>query len=85
MEADKQVYIACELSAEEVTVVIEDQGEGFKIEEVPDPTDDDNLEKPGGRGIMLIRSFMNGVMYNDKGNRLTMCKKLGVDVETESE
>ena len=78
MEPDKQVYIACELTDDEVTVVIEDQGEGFKLEEVPDPTDDDNLEKPGGRGIMLIRSFMNGVEYNDKGNRLTMRKKLGV-------
>lgn len=81
MQSDKQVYIACELTAEEVTVVIEDQGDGFKPEEVPDPTDDENLENPGGRGIMLIRSFMNGVAYNDKGNRLTMIKKLGVDNE----
>ena len=81
MDANKQVYIACELSADEVTVVVEDQGEGFKLEEVPDPTDDDNLEKPGGRGIMLIRSFMTGFGYNDKGNRLTMSKKLGVQNE----
>ena len=75
MEPDKQVFIGCELTSEDVTVVIEDQGVGFKLEEVPDPTDDDNLEKPGGRGIMLIRSFMNGVQYNDRGNRLTMIKK----------
>lgn len=78
MDPDKQVYIACELTEEEVTVVIEDQGDGFKLAEVPDPTEDDNLEKPGGRGIMLIRSFMTGFHYNDKGNRLTMSKKLGV-------
>ena len=78
MDAEKKVYIAVELTADEVTVVIEDQGDGFKVEEVPDPTDDDNLDKPGGRGIMLIRSFMNGLEYNDKGNRLTMRKKLGV-------
>ncbi len=81
MEPDKQVYIACELTAEEITIVIEDQGEGFKPEEVPDPTEDENLENPGGRGIMLIRSFMNGVVYNDRGNRLTMIKKLGVENE----
>ena len=81
MEPDKQVFIACELTAEEITVVIEDQGEGFKPEDVPDPTDDENLENPGGRGIMLIRSFMNGVTYNDRGNRLTMIKKLGVQNE----
>lgn len=78
MDPDKKVYIACELTEDEVVVVIEDQGDGFKIEEVPDPTEDNNLEKPGGRGIMLIRSFMTGVGYNDKGNRLTMSKKLGV-------
>ena len=78
MEPDKKVRIVCELTADEITVVIEDQGDGFKLEEVPDPTDDDNLDKPGGRGIMLIRSFMNGFAYNDKGNQVTMSKKLGV-------
>ena len=81
MEADKKVFIACELTTDEITIVVEDQGEGFKLEEVPDPTEDDNLEKPGGRGIMLIRSFMNGVSYNERGNRLTMSKKLGVENE----
>ncbi len=81
MESDKQVFIACELTAEEIMVVIEDQGEGFKPEDVPDPTEDENLENPGGRGIMLIRSFMNAVAYNDRGNRLTMIKKLGVENE----
>lgn len=79
MEPDKKVYIACTLTSDEITVVIEDQGDGFKLEEVPDPTEDDNLEKPGGRGIMLIRSFMNSISYNDKGNRITMGKKLGVE------
>jgi len=81
MEPDKQVYIACELTVDEIKVVIEDQGEGFRLEDVPDPTEDENLENPGGRGIMLIRSFMNGAIYNERGNRLTMIKKLGVDNE----
>lgn len=79
MDATKKVYIACKFAADEVSVVIEDQGEGFNVVEVPDPTDDDNLDKPGGRGIMLIRSFMTSVAYNDKGNRLSMTKKLVVD------
>ena len=78
MEPDKKVFISCELSIDEITVVIEDQGDGFNPNDVPDPTDDDNLDKPGGRGIMLIRSFMNDFAYNDKGNRVTMSKKLGV-------
>lgn len=85
MEPDKKVRIVCELTEDEITIVIEDQGEGFELEEVPDPTDEDNLDKPGGRGIMLIRSFMNGFAYNDKGNRVTMSKKLGVANEESDE
>ena len=76
MDPDKQVFIQCQFTLDEVCVLIEDQGEGFQISEIPDPTEDDNLDKPGGRGIMLIRSFMSSVEYNDKGNRLTMRKKL---------
>ncbi len=75
MDSSKQVYISCQLNAVEVAVVIEDQGEGFNLEEVPDPTDEENLDKPGGRGIMLMRSFMTQVGYNEKGNRLSMTKR----------
>lgn len=76
MDPDKQVFIQCQFAPDEVCVLIEDQGEGFQISNIPDPTEEDNLDKPGGRGIMLIRSFMSSVEYNDKGNRLTMRKKL---------
>jgi serine/threonine-protein kinase RsbW len=79
MDPTKQVYIACKLSDQKITVVIEDQGDGFRLDEVPDPTEDENLDKPGGRGIMLIRSFMTSIEYNDKGNRMTMSKVLGAE------
>jgi serine/threonine-protein kinase RsbW len=79
MDPTKQVYVSCSLSTQKITVVIEDQGDGFKLDEVPDPTEDENLDKPGGRGIMLIRSFMTSIEYNDKGNRMTMCKVLGAE------
>ena len=52
-----------------------DQGPGFDITTVPDPTDDENLDKPGGRGIMLMRAFMSLVEYNQTGNRLTLEKR----------
>ncbi len=76
MDSSKQVFVAFYMSSDDVTVVIEDQGDGFKMEDVPDPTEEDNLDKPGGRGIMLIRSFMSSVEYNDKGNRMTMKRRL---------
>ena len=75
MDPDKVVNVKWEIDEVHVRVVIEDQGEGFTVEEVPDPTDEDNLDKPGGRGIMLMRSFMSVVEYNESGNRLTLEKR----------
>lgn len=74
MNPDKSVQIDWTLSESGVRVVIEDEGEGFDVSDVPDPTDDENLDKPGGRGIMLMRSFMSVVEYNESGNRLTLEK-----------
>lgn len=81
MDSSKQVFISCRFETNEISVVIEDQGDGFDLTQVPDPTEEDNLEKPGGRGIMLIRSFMTSVEYNDRGNRLTLTKRLEAATE----
>lgn len=81
MDSSKQVFISCRFETNEISVIIEDQGEGFDLTQVPDPTDEDNLEKPGGRGIMLIRSFVTSVEYNDRGNRLTLTKRLEAATE----
>jgi len=83
MDPSKQVYIACEVVDHEVTVVIEDQGDGFHLDDVPDPTAEENLDKPGGRGIMLIRTFMTVVEYNAKGNRLSLTKRLDGEMRQE--
>jgi anti-sigma regulatory factor (Ser/Thr protein kinase) len=40
-----------------------------------DPTDPENLEKAGGRGLLLINAFMDEVRHNEKGNEITMVKK----------
>jgi len=57
-----------------VRVVIEDEGAGFCLQDVPDPTDDENLEKPCGRGIMLMRAFLSVVEYNERGNQVILEK-----------
>jgi len=74
MDPGKQVHVDCSFTDDRVTIVIEDEGTGFDVTEVPDPTTDENLDKPGGRGIMLMRSFMNHIEYNDAGNRLVLEK-----------
>lgn len=52
--------------------VIRDEGPGFDVSKLPDPTDPENLLKLSGRGVLLIRMFMDEVAYNDKGNELTL-------------
>lgn len=74
MDETKFVHVVCRLSPEKLYVQIRDEGPGFKLEEVPDCTDDENLEKCSGRGIMLMRNFMTLVEYNDSGNMVTMEK-----------
>ena len=74
MDPEKQVRVDCQVQEDRVRIVIEDEGTGFDVSDVPDPTSEENLDKPGGRGIMLMRAFMSHVEYNDVGNRLLMVK-----------
>ncbi len=74
MDPEKLVKVQCRVDDVEVLITIEDEGEGFNPEDVPDPTDDDNLEKPSGRGLMLMRAFMTGIHYNERGNRVELHK-----------
>lgn len=75
MDPDKQVFITCQIDETLVEVKIKDEGEGFVPEEVPDPTDDENLEKPCGRGIMLMKAFMDVIEYLENGTMLHLLKK----------
>lgn len=70
----KFVHIHFCLSDHEVRLEISDEGDGFILEDLRDPTDDENLERPRGRGVMLIRELMSEVHYNDRGNSIMMVK-----------
>lgn len=74
-DATKMVKISAEVSAKEARFTVEDEGEGFKLDQVPDPTDTANLFKTSGRGVLIIHNVMDEVTYNERGNRLTMVKK----------
>lgn len=74
MDERKLVSIDCTVSAEQVAVQIADEGNGFDPNELPDPTLDENLECPSGRGVMLMRSFMDQVDFNHTGNAVSMRK-----------
>ncbi len=72
---DRQIFVRTELSRQEVVISIRDEGPGFNPQNLPDPTDADHLDCPCGRGVFLIRSFMDEVRYNDKGNEITLVKR----------
>ncbi|HEY1065466.1 MAG TPA: ATP-binding protein [Pirellulales bacterium] len=74
LDAAKKVHVVCKMSRNRLRLEVEDEGPGFKPEDVPDPTLPENLELPNGRGIMLMKSFMSKVEYNDRGNSVVMEK-----------
>ena len=78
-DPDKSVRISCDVDSERVIVEVEDEGEGFEPGEVPDPTDDSNLDKPSGRGIMLMHSFLTAVDYLDGGRRVRLERTRSTD------
>ncbi len=71
---DKQVDFVFRVSEKAAYVQIRDQGCGFCLEEVPDPTAEENLESIHGRGVFLIQQMMSEVTYNEVGNEVTMVK-----------
>lgn len=73
--ADKQVEVHCRINGQFVQIEVADEGPGFDPLAVPDPTTEDHVDMPHGRGIMLMRSFMSRVEYNASGNRVLMEKQ----------
>ena len=71
---NRRVRIEAEFSDKHICVQISDDGRGFDPKKVPDPTAESNLHKVSGRGLFLIRSFMDQVAHNAAGNQITMTK-----------
>lgn len=74
----KELPIKVSYSFEEglLEIEIEDKGDGFDYNGLPDPTQDENILREGGRGVFLIRNLMDEVNFNEKGNKVTMVKKI---------
>jgi serine/threonine-protein kinase RsbW len=76
---DKDVEVELHVSRTSAYMRIRDCGEGFCPEDLPDPTDDEHVDVPHGRGVMLIREMMDEVTYNACGNQVIMIKHREAD------
>lgn len=74
-DPQKLLRVTAELSANEAIFTVEDEGEGFDVHAIPDPTDPANLFKSSGRGVLLIYNIMDEVEYSQGGAKLKMVKK----------
>jgi CheY-like chemotaxis protein len=71
----RRIFFNVSVSPSEASFVIRDEGPGFNPANVPDPTDPANLERESGRGLLLMRSFMDDVQYSPSGNQVTLVKR----------
>jgi serine/threonine-protein kinase RsbW len=74
MDRAKMVRVRYHILVDRFECCISDEGPGFDPGDVPDPTAAENLERPCGRGLMLMRHYMNEVAYNDRGNSVSMSR-----------
>lgn len=67
-EATKNVSISLFLNQSQISFKVEDEGQGFDYEDLPDPTAPENIEKPGGRGIFLMKHLADEVVFSNNGS-----------------
>jgi serine/threonine-protein kinase RsbW len=77
LDPRKKVHVESHVTPKRAEITIEDEGPGFDRTSIPDPTHDDNLHKPSGRGILLIETYMDTCQWSRGGRRLRMVKQNG--------
>lgn len=68
LNKEKKVIVRCvEINPFRICVIVEDEGDGFSFDSLPDPTQKDRLEEPGGRGVFLMKALADDVVFNNNG------------------
>ncbi len=73
--ASRRVHVTCQINRQEARIAIRDEGRGFDVKSLPDPRDQERLALASGRGVLLMRTFMDEVSYNAIGNEVTLVKR----------
>ena len=77
-DPSRRVHVRFEVGPDQVLAEVEDEGEGFDLARVPDPLAPKNLERPSGRGLLLMRRYTTWLRYNRLGNCVTLCRERSV-------
>lgn len=72
---DRHVYVEATISKQEIRIVVRDDGNGFDTSQVPSPGDPKLLDTKSGQGLVLMASFTDELIFNDKGNEVTLVKR----------
>jgi serine/threonine-protein kinase RsbW len=74
-DPSKRVRVSYLVTVEHVVAEVEDEGPGFDPQRIPDPRTDEGRERPGGRGVFLMRASMTWVQFSARGNRVVLCRQ----------
>lgn len=74
-DESKGIIVRYAVSADRTVIIVRDEGAGFPVNKVPDPTLPDRLTLPTGRGIMLMRAYMDEVCFRDDGREVYLMKR----------
>jgi serine/threonine-protein kinase RsbW len=69
---EKIVHLSLNLANDSISFVVKDEGIGFDFQNLPDPTAPENLDKPGGRGIFLMRNLSDEVKFSNNGSTVEL-------------
>lgn len=75
----KEVFVEFQADETVLSFIVEDEGPGFDFNNLPDPTDPQNIEKPHGRGVFLMRNLADEIEFSDDGSKV----KMGFNLEDE--
>jgi serine/threonine-protein kinase RsbW len=71
-DPEKKVIVKYEADQDHFKFIVEDEGPGFDFENVPDPTSPENIEKPNGRGVFLMRHLSDSITFSEEGRIVEM-------------
>lgn len=74
-DPSKHIIVRFKITTDQIEIEVADEGEGFEPDHVPDPTLPEFIDRPHGRGIMLMKAYLDEVSYGDRGKRVRLVMK----------